>query len=105
MDLGIAGKAFIVVGGSRGMGRAAGEALAADGAGLAIVPRGLEGVEKAAAEIEATHGVAVIGLAADAGRELDLENAVAAAVSHFGRVDGFATTAGPIGTRVPFVEL
>ena len=53
MDLGITGKAFIIVGGTAGMGYAAARELAKDGAAIALVGRNqAAGEAKAAALAE-----------------------------------------------------
>ena len=46
MDLGLAGAAVCVQGGSKGMGRAAAEAFAADGARVVILARGKEAIDE-----------------------------------------------------------
>ncbi len=51
MDLGIAGKKALVLGGSKGLGRGIAEALAAEGVGVALTGRDAGSAEKAAAEI------------------------------------------------------
>ena len=66
MDLGIDGRVALVMGASKGIGRGIAGALAAEGARVAIVARGREGLEATAAEI----GGDVIPFVADAG-ELD----------------------------------
>lgn len=65
MDLGIAGRKALVTGASRGMGRAAALALAAEGAELTIVARTPQTLEAAAAEIRAATGAAVTAVAGD----------------------------------------
>ncbi len=65
MDLGLKGKSAIVCGGSRGMGRAAAEMLAAEGVALTILARNQERLDAAAADIRARFGVAVKPVAGD----------------------------------------
>jgi 3-oxoacyl-[acyl-carrier protein] reductase len=52
MDLGIAGRTALVMGASRGLGRAIAAALARDGARVAMVSRSRERVAEASAELE-----------------------------------------------------
>jgi 3-oxoacyl-[acyl-carrier protein] reductase len=66
MDLGIEGRPALVMGASKGIGRAIAESLAREGARVAIASRSAERIEAAASEIEGE----VIGFAADSG---DLE--------------------------------
>lgn len=76
MDLGIAGRRALVMGASRGLGRACALALAREGVQLTIVARDPERVGTAAAEIRAATGTEVTPVAADfrtaAGREAAL---------------------------------
>ena len=66
MDLQIAGRTALVLGASTGIGRGIAEALAREGARVAIASRSLERLEQAAGEIEGE----VVAFAADTG-ELD----------------------------------
>jgi 3-oxoacyl-[acyl-carrier protein] reductase len=59
MDLGIRGRTALVCGASKGLGRACAEALAAEGVNLTITGRESGPLEKAAADLQAAHGVMV----------------------------------------------
>lgn len=65
MDLGIAGRRALVCGGSRGLGRAAGLALAREGAEVVLVARSVDALRKAAAEFAAETGSKVTFAVAD----------------------------------------
>lgn len=64
MDLGLRGKVALVSGGSKGMGRAAAEELAREGARVLVVARGQEAIDETVAAIRAAGGTAE-GLSAD----------------------------------------
>ncbi len=81
MDLQLNGKAAIVTGGTKGIGRAIVEALLAEGARVAFCARNAEEVEKAAAELGAT------GTALDVGDGDALKAWVAASAEAFGGLD------------------
>jgi NAD(P)-dependent dehydrogenase (short-subunit alcohol dehydrogenase family) len=53
MDLGLAGAAAVVTGGSKGMGRATARCLAEDGARVCILARGQSALDEAVAMLEA----------------------------------------------------
>ena len=65
MELGLTDKRALVLGGTRGLGRGVADALAAEGASVALTGRHSETAEAAAREISESHGVAVHGFAAD----------------------------------------
>ncbi len=65
MDLGLSDKRALVLGGTRGLGRGVAEALAAEGASVAIAGRNGETAAAFAAEIADRHGAATHGFAAD----------------------------------------
>jgi 3-oxoacyl-[acyl-carrier protein] reductase len=86
MDLGLKGRKAIITGGSRGLGRAAAETLAAEGCDVAICSRGAEGVETAKKSLEAK-GVKVFAQAVDVGDKEALESFIAAAIADLGGLD------------------
>ncbi|MCC7486162.1 MAG: SDR family oxidoreductase [Burkholderiales bacterium] len=65
MDLGIRGKSALVCAASKGLGRGCAMSLAREGVRLTIVARGLEALERTAAEIRAATGAGVTAVAAD----------------------------------------
>ena len=65
MDLGIKGRTAIVCAGSKGLGRACAEALAAEGVTVVLNARDPTTLEQVANQIAERHGVPVIPVAAD----------------------------------------
>ncbi|SDD71503.1 NAD(P)-dependent dehydrogenase, short-chain alcohol dehydrogenase family [Cupriavidus sp. YR651] len=97
MDLGLGNKVAIITGGSQGIGKAAAERLAAEGAAVVIAARGMARLEEVAAEIRAQGGRA-LPVQADVSRAEDCVKLVAAAVETFGRVDILVNNAGTSAT-------
>ncbi|WP_103529294.1 SDR family oxidoreductase [Streptomyces sp. SM12] len=103
MDLGLAGRVYVVTGGSRGLGYATAAALVGDGAKVVLSSRDGASVDAAAArlnELGATSGGAAVGVAADLGGEDTALLLADAAAENFGRVDGALVSVGgpPPGT-------
>jgi 3-oxoacyl-[acyl-carrier protein] reductase len=93
MDLGIAGKVALVTAASKGLGRASAEALAAEGARIALCARG----EKALGEAEQairSRGGEVLGIAADVTQPDAPQRLVEATVERFGGLDILVANAG-----------
>ncbi len=65
MDLGIRGKAALVCGASKGLGRGCAMSLAREGCGVTLIARQREALEKTAGEIRAATGATVAIVAAD----------------------------------------
>jgi 3-oxoacyl-[acyl-carrier protein] reductase len=92
MDLGLEGHVALVMGASKGLGRASAAALAREGATVAIASRSLERLEEAAAEI-GPRAMPFAADAADSERLAALPSEVAAAL---GPIDILvANTGGP----------
>jgi 3-oxoacyl-[acyl-carrier protein] reductase len=100
MDLGLKGKAALVGGASRGIGRAVADGLAGEGCHVAVCARDETRLEAAAREIENAHGVDVFAMRCDMASPSDIERFVAAAAERFGRLDIVVNNAGgpPPGT-------
>ena len=88
-----AGKAAIVTGGSRGIGRAIALKLAAGGADVAVCSRTPEAAEAVAAEIEKL-GVRALAQRTDVSDSEQAETLVKAAQQTFGRLDILVNNAG-----------
>lgn len=83
MELGIAGRAALVIGGSKGIGFEAARLLAADGARVALVARTQKHLDQAVAAITEEGGEA-IAVSADMTVQAGIEGAVAEATEHHG---------------------
>jgi 3-oxoacyl-[acyl-carrier protein] reductase len=93
MDLGLHGRRVLITGGSRGIGFAVAEALAAEGAAVGLVARDAAGLAEAAARLE-SRGVPVATAAADVTDTPQLKRAVADIASGLGGLDRLVANAG-----------
>ena len=102
MRVDLAGKTAIVTGGAQGIGLAIVEALAANGAAVAIVDVATEAAQKTAAEFS-VQGHRVAAFAADVSEEQAMQEVVARIVGEFSRVDILVNNAGinTVKDRVP----
>ena len=87
MDLGLKGKAALVVAASKGMGKACALGLAAEGARVLMCARGEAALKDAAAEVKQKTGAEVLAEPADLSRAEDCARAVARAREAWGGVD------------------
>jgi NAD(P)-dependent dehydrogenase (short-subunit alcohol dehydrogenase family) len=93
------GKLAVVTGGNRGIGRAIGAALAAEGARLALCSRSREAAERAAGEI----GRGAVGLACDVQDHGQVRDFFAEVAHRLGGVDVLVNNAG-VGLFAPVAE-
>ena len=88
MNLGLTGKAFLVTGGSKGLGFASAKALTEEGASVLLSSRSQASVDAAA------HAIGCQGMAADLADPAAAEALVAATTTAFGRIDGALVSVG-----------
>ncbi len=88
------GKAALVTGASKGIGRTIAARLAAEGCDVALVARDAETLSSAAAEIAAQHGVRAIAIAADLSSEAGCTATALEAVDALGGLDILVNCAG-----------
>ncbi|HVB05323.1 MAG TPA: SDR family oxidoreductase [Acidimicrobiales bacterium] len=97
-----AGRVALVTGAGSGVGRAAAEALAADGYALVLAGRRLEPLEECAA---ALGGAAALAHPCDVGDPEQVAALFAATTANFGRLDLLFNNAGIGAPAVPLEEL
>ncbi|HEY4376785.1 MAG TPA: SDR family NAD(P)-dependent oxidoreductase, partial [Acidimicrobiales bacterium] len=102
----LTGRVAVVTGGSRGIGRAVAEGLAAAGADVVIASRKLPACEQAASEIHDATGRETLAVACHVGRWADCDALVAATNERFGRCDVLVNNAGmsPLYDDLPSVS-
>ncbi len=103
MDLGLKDRVVMLTGGSRGIGRAAAAAFAAEGARLAVCSRNGEEL-RAALKAEGLPEDRVLAVQADVGRAAEVDAFVRATLDRFGTVDVLVNNAGA-GLPAAFEDL
>src|SRR3954471_4121962 len=86
MDLCLKGRNAVVLGGTRGIGRAIADTLAGEGAGVAVCARNADQVATTVAELKA-QGVKATGAAVDITDGTALKSWIAGAASELGSID------------------
>jgi 3-oxoacyl-[acyl-carrier protein] reductase len=97
MDLGLRDGAAVVAGGSRGMGRAAAEFLAAEGCRVAVLGRTASDLEAAAASLRRLGAPDVLSLPTNLLDGGQVEAAFQALESRWGALNALVCAAGPEG--------
>jgi 3-oxoacyl-[acyl-carrier protein] reductase len=93
MDLELKGKAALITGASRGIGKAIASALAREGADIALVARGSEALQGTANEV-AAQGVRTVPIVADVTVAADVQRIARECVEQLGRIDILVNNAG-----------
>jgi NAD(P)-dependent dehydrogenase (short-subunit alcohol dehydrogenase family) len=94
MEISLKGRSAIVTGGSKGIGFAIAKRFAADGADLAIMARGREGLDEAVKTIKTLAKGRVVGVQADVGVAADIQRGYEEVMKAFGKVDIVVNNAG-----------
>jgi len=94
MDLGLSGKAVLLIGAGRGIGGAAAVAIAREGAKVAVVARSKAAVEAKAEECRMAGAEKALAIAADALDPPELKRAIDETLIEFGALDVLVTLVG-----------
>ncbi len=105
MDLELNGKAAIVTGGSRGIGKAIARELAREGAQVAIVARNAEALEATAKELAEETGAWILPMSADTGDDAAVKAMVRRTADEFGHLDILVNCAARVAGTVPEPKL
>lgn len=95
MDLGFGGSTAVVTGGSKGMGLAVAQTLAADGASVAVMARGREALDDAVAVLREAGAPDAVGISVDMTDAQSIADGFAAVAERWGRLNCLVHTIGP----------
>jgi len=95
MDLGLAGASAVVTGGSKGMGLAIAETLAAEGARVAVMARGRDALDAASAACLAAGAPDAVGISVDMADAASIEAGFAQVRDRWGALNSLVHTIGP----------
>ena len=104
MNQDLQGKTAVVTGGSKGIGYAIADALAAAGCNVMISARNEDEVQRAARTLSERNPGTVAGMACDVRRHEDVQRMIAATVERFGGLHVLVNNAG-VGKFAPMGEL
>lgn len=95
MDLGFAGATSVVTGGSKGMGLAIAETLAAEGASVAVMARSREALDAAVTSLLEAGAPDAVGISVDMADAQSIADGFAAVSQRWGRLNCLVHTIGP----------
>jgi NAD(P)-dependent dehydrogenase (short-subunit alcohol dehydrogenase family) len=105
MDLGLAGAAVCVQGGTQGMGRATAETFAADGARVAVLARDKERLDETVAQLTALGSPDAVGLSTDVTDTASVDSAFAALGDRWGQLNALVCAVGPEVSDLAWTEI
>jgi NAD(P)-dependent dehydrogenase (short-subunit alcohol dehydrogenase family) len=95
MDLGLAGAAAVVTGGSKGMGLAIATTLAAEGARVAVMARGAAALDEAESALRGAGAPDAVGLRVDMSDGASIAAGFEAVRQRWGQINSLVHTIGP----------
>ena len=103
MDLGLSDAAVVISGGSKGMGRAAAESFAAEGARVAVLGRGIDAIDATLQRARVLGAKDVLALPADLTKADEVTRAFELVADRWGHLNVLVNAAGPVEVGVgPF---
>jgi 3-oxoacyl-[acyl-carrier protein] reductase len=100
MDLGLDGCNVLVSGGSKGMGRAAAEYFAGEGARVAVLARSTDALEETVDRLSELGSPDAVGLVADLTRRADVDKAFVDLAARWGMLHALVNAAGPVDVGI-----
>jgi NAD(P)-dependent dehydrogenase (short-subunit alcohol dehydrogenase family) len=104
MDLGLADATAVVNGGSKGMGRAAAECLAAEGAKVAVLARTRKALDETVDALRAAGSPDALGITTDLTSADDVQRAFAQLDERWGELNVLVNAAGPVDVGIGSFE-
>lgn len=95
MDLGLAGSTAVVTGGSKGMGLAVAETLAAEGARVAVMARSQGALDVAVASLREAGAPDAVGISVDMADPVSIAAGFASVANRWGHLNSLIHTIGP----------
>jgi 3-oxoacyl-[acyl-carrier protein] reductase len=106
VDLGLADAHVLVVGGSRGMGRAAAETFAREGARVAVLARASQALDETVAHLRSAGSPESVALTADLTNLSEVDSAIDLLGERWGALEVLVNAAGPVEVGIgPFDRL
>jgi NAD(P)-dependent dehydrogenase (short-subunit alcohol dehydrogenase family) len=100
MDLGLDQAHVLVSGGTAGMGRAAAECFARDGARVAVLARSAGGLDETVDALQALGAAEAVGVAADLTAGEEVAEAIASLGARWGHLNVLVNAAGPVDVGI-----